>query len=256
VPVTLDPRTLYLQYLEVFDRIAESLCRRHGLFGADAEDFVADVRLKLLEDDYSVIRKHRGDSNMTTFLSVVISNLFRDHRVKMWGKWRPSADARRLGPEAVLLETAVYRDGLSFEDACLRLEQSGQAAADRARLRDILQQLPYRPRRRIEGDEALEEVPAQELANGELLQAERQRERVTLEEALERAVGRLGTEDQVIIRMHYYEGLSIADIARGLQLPQKPLYARLKRLLGALSTTLSQDGIGPESLESLNPPAT
>ena len=62
---------------------------------------------------------------------------------------------RRLGPEAVALETAVYRDGLSFDDACRKLEQGGHGAVDRARLRDMLQRLPLRPRRHIEGDESL-----------------------------------------------------------------------------------------------------
>jgi RNA polymerase sigma factor (sigma-70 family) len=245
---------LYLQYLEVINRIAESLCRRHGLFGADAEDFVADVRLKLLEDDYVVLRKHRGDSSMTTFLTVVISNLFRDHRVKMWGRWRPSAEARRLGAEAISLETAVYRDGLSFEDACRMFEQNSPGAVDRKRLREILGKLPHRERRRIEGDERLEDVPAPEPANGVLFEEEQLREREILESALKRALAGLDAEDEVIIRMHYYEGLSIADIARGLHIPQKPLYGRIKRLLGALSTSLAQEGIGPETLEALNPP--
>jgi DNA-directed RNA polymerase specialized sigma24 family protein len=78
----MDPRALYVEHLEVINRIAESLCRRNGIRGADAEDFVSEVRLKLLQDDYAVLRKFRGTSSTTTFLTVVISNLFRDHRIK------------------------------------------------------------------------------------------------------------------------------------------------------------------------------
>ncbi len=144
-----EPSVLYLQHLEAINRIAESLCKRNGVFGADAEDFASEVRLRLLEDDYVVIRKHRGDSSMTTFLTVVIANLFRDFRIKMWGKWRPSAEARRLGDAAVLLETAMYRDGCSFDEACRLLEQSGRANVDRTELRKISEKLPFRTARRI-----------------------------------------------------------------------------------------------------------
>ena len=85
-----------------------------------------DVRLKLLQDDYAVLRKYRGASSQTTFLTVVISNLFRDHRIKHWGKWRPSAEAKRHGEVAVRLEAAIYRDGQSFEQACGFLAQDGR----------------------------------------------------------------------------------------------------------------------------------
>src|SRR5215216_3011770 len=109
----MDPRQLYIEHLGTIDRISESMCRRNGVRGADAEDFASDVKLKLLQDDYAVLRKYRGASSTTTFLTVVIANLFRDYRVKAWGRWRPSAEAKRRGETAVLLETAIYRDGRS-----------------------------------------------------------------------------------------------------------------------------------------------
>src|SRR5690349_4242917 len=121
----MDPRQLYLENLDTIDRISESMCRRNGVRGADAEDFASDVKLKLLQDDYAVLRKYRGASSTTTFLTVVIANLFRDYRVKAWGRWRPSAEAKRRGETAVLLETAIYRDGRSFEDACGTILQNG-----------------------------------------------------------------------------------------------------------------------------------
>ena len=69
----LDPRQWYVEQLDVIYRIASSVCRRNGVQGADAEDFVSDVRLKLLQDDYAVLRKYRGASSQTTFLTVVIT---------------------------------------------------------------------------------------------------------------------------------------------------------------------------------------
>lgn len=248
----MDPEQLYLRHLEVIDRIAESLCRRNGLHGHDAEDFVADVRLKLLENDYAVIRKHRGDSSMTTFLTVVISNLFRDHRIKRWGRWRPSAEARRLGELAIRLETAVYRDGCSFDEASALIEQSSGKPVDRAELRRIMAQLPQRSPRRVESDEGLQEVPAPGHLNGDMLDVETRQDLEVVEAALNKAVQELDAEDQLIIKLHYYEGMTMAEIARGLHLPQKPLYGRLRRLLSTLSDALTEQGISPAYLDSFN----
>lgn len=241
------PAAVYLQHLQAIDRIANSLCRRHGIRGADAEDFASEVRLRLLEDDYAVIRKHRGDGSMTTFLTAVIANLLRDYRIKMWGKWRPSAEAKRLGQTAVLLETAMYRDGCSFDDACALLERTDGTAIDRAQLRQFAKKLPVRAPRRVEGEEVLADVAAVSQSDGRVLEAERLERHAAAQAAMTRCLATLASEDQLIIKLRFYEGLSVADVARALGLPQKPLYARIARLLEVLSAALKSEGIGPES---------
>jgi DNA-directed RNA polymerase specialized sigma24 family protein len=57
----------------------------------------------------------------------------------------------------------------------------------------------------------------------------------------------LANEDQLIIKLRFYEDLSVADVARALNVPQKPLYARITRLLQTLSVALRREGIGPEA---------
>jgi RNA polymerase sigma factor (sigma-70 family) len=251
----MDPRQLYIEHLDTINRIAESLCRRNGIRGADAEDFASDVRLKLLQDDHAVLRKYRGASSTKTFLTVVISNLFRDHRIRMWGKWRPSAEARRRGELAVLLEAAVYRDGQSFEEACGTLLRNDRLKVDRAELRRMLSELPLRaPRasRRVDDVASVDDLPAPAGADNSVLDHEREERLHAAKSSLDRALARLDPEDRLIIRMHYFEGLSLAEVARALGVEQKPLYPRLKRLLAKLSTELTRDGIGPESVEWLN----
>lgn len=248
----MDLRQLYIEHLDTIDRISESMCRRNGVRGADAEDFASDVKLKLLQDDYAVLRKYRGASSTTTFLTVVIANLFRDYRVKAWGRWRPSAEAKRRGETAVLLETAIYRDGRTFEDACGTILQNGRVTTTRTELRKILGELPHRAPRRFEDATGLDELPATDGADDGLIGHERETRLRNAQEALKRAVSRLDPEDQLIIRMHYFEGLTIAEVARGLHIEQKPLYPRLKRLLERLSTALAAEGIDAEYVEWLN----
>ena len=248
----MDPHQLYLEHLDTITRIADSLCRRHGVRGADAEDFASEVKLKLLQDDCAVLKKHRGTCSITTFLTVVIANLFRDHRIRMWGKWRASAEARRRGEVAVLLEAAVYRDGQSFDEAYNTLARNDHLKVDRAELRKILNELPHRIPRRVDENASVDDLPAQASADDGVLDHERHQQLEAAKAALNRAVGELDPEDRLVIRMHYFEGLSIADVARGLGIEQKPLYPRLRKLLERLSARLKADGVGAESVEWLN----
>ena len=247
----MDPRQWYVEQLDVIDRIASSICRRNGVQGADAEDFASDVRLKLLQDDYAVLRKYRGASSRTTFLTVVISNLFRDHRIKHWGKWRPSAEAKRHGEVAVRLEAAIYRDGQTFEQACGFLAQDGRLKVDRAELRKLLASLPYRTPKRVENGASVDHVASPESADGRLLDHERDARLQVAKAALGRAVDRLAPEDGLIVRLHFYEGFSIADVARAVGIPQKPLYVRVKRLLETLHEDLASQGIGRDDCDWL-----
>jgi RNA polymerase sigma factor for flagellar operon FliA len=250
----MEPRQWYVEHLGVINRIASSICRRNGVQGADAEDFVADVRLKLLQDDYAVLRKYRGASSPTTFLTVVVSNLFRDFRVKRWGKWRPSAEAKRHGEAAVLLEAAMYRDGQTFDQACALIANDSRLTVNRVELRKLLAKLPPRAGRRVEEIASLDEVPASESADARVLEREHQERVQAAKAALRHAIDRLPPEDKLIVRLHFFDAFTIADVARVVGIPQKPLYTRMKRLLEALSKDLEAQGIGPEYRDWLDFP--
>ena len=247
----MDAEELYRQHLTVIDQIAVSVCRRNGVHDHDAEDFASDIRLKLCDDDFAVIRKFQGKSSFTTYLTVVINKSFLDYRRHLWGKWTPSSQAKRLGPVATLLETLVYRDGCTFDAACRILEQKHHVVVDRKQLRTMLAQLPRRAPRRFEGDNGLTTVPSGNTADADLLANERDEQMAAAEEAVRRSLQELPDEDRAVIRMLYYEGLSVADIARGLHVEQKRLYPRIKQVLTSLRKTLKSQRISPDFLEDL-----
>jgi len=58
-------------------------------------------------------------------------------------------------------------------------------------------------------------------------------------------------EDAVILRFRYGSGMSIADIARMLRLPQRPLYRRIEAMLRALRTALDEAGLDEKELLSV-----
>ena len=247
----MDAEEFYRQHLTVIGQIALSVCRRNGVDDHDAEDFASDIRLKLCDDDYAVIRKFQGKSSFTTYLTVVINKSFLDHRRRIWGKWTPSSQAKRLGVAGLMLEQLVYRDGNTFDTACRILEQK-HGITDQQHLRKILSQLPRRSPRRFEGDDGLDTVASAGEADTPLMADERDGQIAAAEDALREALAGLADEDRAVIRMLYYENLSVADIARGLQIEQRRLYPRIKLLLSSLKKTLKSRGISEDILQELD----
>jgi RNA polymerase sigma factor for flagellar operon FliA len=256
VPERQKAEALFLANLEWIERSAASLCRRYGLGGDEAKDVCSWVKLKIIEDDYAPLRKFRGDSSIRTYLVVVVASLFRDYRAGHWGRWRPSAAALRAGPLAVRLETLVYRDGCTLDQAARTLRESPQPELQQAKqmtdgeLARMLAELPVRgPLRPYEAGEApLDAIAAVSTAEERVAEQESDQTRRTVFGALERVMGRLPEEDRAILQLVYWQGLTIAQVARVRSLPQKPLYRRIERILGQLRRDLPAEGVQPEQL--------
>jgi len=139
----MDAPNLFVSQLEVIDRIIHFVCRRYRLAPADVDDFNAIVKLKLIENDYALIRRFEGRSSFATFLTTVIQRLFFEYRMQQWGKWRPSAEARRMGETAIRLEQFLTRDGYSFDEACEKLIND-EPAVSKSELERLFTRLPAR----------------------------------------------------------------------------------------------------------------
>lgn len=247
------PETLLVENLATVRRIAGAIGRRGGLRADEIDDWASWVNLRLIEDDYCIVRKFRGDSSFTTYLTVVVAMLFRDYRAKTWGRWRPSAAAVRRGTVAVRLETLVRRDSVPFAQAAETLRTTGETTLSDRELATILSGLPTRdPLRPIDaGPEPLDsligsEAPDVLAAAHEDAQTRWETDGVTAE-----ALSAMALEDQVILRMRFWEGSSIADVARALGMEQKPLYRRVERCLKKLRDLLESRGISAERVKAL-----
>ena len=252
-PERPDAEACFVENHGLIERAIAALCRRHGLYGDDADEFASWTRLKLVENDYAVIRKFRGESSIATYLTVVIAMLLREYRVQRWGRWRPSAEARRRGELAIRLEMLVYRDGLRMDQAAESLRSAGYTTLSDREITTLLAELPARlPLRPVESaPELLTEHPAPATAEDRVLGEEAERERRTINEALSHALGRLPPEDRLIVRMRFTENMSVANIARGLAIPQKPLYRRIERALGDLRRSLEAAGVSHEHVQTI-----
>jgi len=257
-PAAVDPtahyQAMFISNLDVVERVIRYVCQRHKLAGLEADDFESEVKIRLVDHDYEVLRKFQRRSSLRTYLTIVIQRIYLDYRNHLWGKWRPSAEAQRLGSIAVQLERLIGRDGLGFEQACEHLRTNDGIRATDADLAALFVRLPVRTRRAMVSDDALEGVPDRtNAADDRLLSPERQAMARRILDALTTAVRALGDQDRVILRLRFQDGLAVADIGRALHLDQKPLYRRFDALLHQLRAALEAAGIDrTEACEIVN----
>jgi len=246
----------FLSQLDVIQRVIASIANRNHLSAADAEDFASHVKLKLVENNYAIFRKFQGRSSLCTYLTVVIQRIFLDYRIKAWGKWRPSAEARRAGPAAVLLEQLIIRDGHTYDEACEVMATNHRVPIERPELERLVVTFPVRSRRRFESDHVLSDLPATgTAADASLAEWHRRELAARFSEALGHLMCRFEKQDQLIIALRFEDGRRLADIARLLGLDQKALYRRFERLLRELRAGLEAEGLnGAAVVELLDGP--
>ena len=250
-PAELSAEQLFLGNLKHIDQVAQHATRRRHFSRQETEDFVSTVRLKLLENDYEVIRKFQGKSSFRTFLTTVVERLMLDYQNHLWGKWRPSAEAERLGRAAVRLEMHRVRDGLTFDEACKILRMNEGVELSLQELEEIEVRLPSRyPPRQILGEEELAERPADgETPAESLLGREASERRREVLELLGDALDRLPSEDRLIARMR--GEFQVVRIAKALGLEQKPLYRRIEKIFDALRADLIAHGVAAEEVAEI-----
>jgi RNA polymerase sigma factor (sigma-70 family) len=243
---------LFVANLPVIEKILSAIGRRHNLSRDDVDEFGGWSKLRIVENDYAVLAKFRGESSLATYLTVVLSMLFREYRVQERGRWRPSAAAKRAGTLGIRLDTLVNRDGMSISEAGELLRTSGETTLSDRELGAVASQFPVRaPLRPIQAAAPPPSAEAPDRADQRVEAAESDSETIAARSALDQALGGLPADDRLIVRLHYLESLSVADIARALALPQKPLYRKLERALAALRRSLESAGISSERVRDL-----
>jgi RNA polymerase sigma factor for flagellar operon FliA len=241
---------LFLSELTLIERVVGWVCARRCLRGADAEDFASTVKLRLIENDYEILGRFEGRSALKTYLTAVINRLYIDYQNKRFGKWRPSAEARRLGPVALRLESLLCRDGLTLDEARGVLQTNFGVAESREALHDLSLKLPQRADRRP-GSGAHHEPPPTAGAVSSVEKAERETLAQRTFFALRRALRRLPARDRLVLRLHVEEDFSMADVAKSLGEEQKALYRRRDGLFKQLRRDLEGDGIACQQVHEL-----
>lgn len=238
-----DPAELMTTHLELIERAIGFACRRHRLDADESDEFGAVAKLRLVENNYSILRQYEERCKFATFISIVVQRMLLDYRNHLWGKWHASAEAKRLGPLALEVEQLVVRDGRTLGDAHAVLHLRFPEATLES-LSGLLERLPKRaPRRRAVDLEEAETVAVASLEHVQepLYARERRGTAQRLSAAMSDVIASMPDEDRLILQLHFQGSMTVAQIARALALEQKALYRRLehrmrdmrKRLLAA-----------------------
>lgn len=250
-PAVSPGRALLETHFGLIQQRLQQMSRRSGLPEHEAEEFRSWALFKLVDDDYRILARWEGRSSFSTYLTVVLVNLMRDYRIHVWGKWRPSAAALRKGPEAVLLERLLVRDGLSLEEAVQRMRTEHGVSLPSAQLERMAASFPQRSTRRRTDDEELRQVAV----DGRVEAGVERRERVLiaarLREVLPPLLQELPAEERRLLELHYRDGSSMAAIAPLVGRTQRELYALRDRCLRKLRKSLEKAGLTADQVGAL-----
>jgi RNA polymerase sigma factor for flagellar operon FliA len=246
----MTPRELFESELPMVRQVIAFVSRRHRLFHEEGEDFRSYAMVKLVDNDYAILRKFEGRSSLRTYLTIVVERLSIDYHISTRGKWRPSARATEIGPDAVELDTLLHRDGYSAHEAVQTLLARKRSRLTEEELLEVVRQLPSRPRRAFER-QLSNPLPAGEAAAADRLVVakEREAELQRVRGVLTSVLARLSPEDRLIARLRFLEGWPPNRIATAVSRDSKTLYRRIERLKRDLRRLLSEEGIdGPVDL--------
>lgn len=240
---------LYTTHADTIESALAHTCRAHRLAPDAADEFASWARLRLFDNDQAILRKFEGRSKLRTFLITVVQRLYLDWRNAEWGKWRPSAEAHRLGKVAIELERLVLRDQHTFEEAVHTLVARELATSEECDR--VWVQLPKRPRRKRVDEEDMASLAGPSTASQSVDDEETRAQAGAAVEALSRALKALPPSDQLLVQMHFWGGQTIARIAALSGDNPKVLYRRFEKLKVELRRRLEADGVGKAVLESL-----
>lgn len=219
-----------------------SVARRNYLDPSEAEDLTSEVKLRLIQDGYAALARFEGRSSLLTYYVTLTHRVLLDQRRRSWGRWRPSAVAARRGPLAVQLERLLHVEGLNEEEAVARVRRQHHPAESDAEMLLLCRSLPpARPRRHFVDDGELRGAAAAGARPD--VEFEFLATAARVQSAIEAAVARLPPRDRLIVRLRFEDGVSIADIARMLNIPQKSLYRHVEDLLTQLRAALRSAGL-------------
>ncbi len=220
--------------------VIRDVSRLHRLSDADAQDFAQTVHLRLIERHYEAFAKFDGRSSLRSYLTVVVTRLLLDWRNAIYGKWRPSAAARRLGAAGIELDRLINRDGYTPDEAVELLRR--RLRAPTAHFRQLADQVPRRARRRFVDDDILR-ASALERFQDPIEAREDRSAALRSSHALARACRQLPADDRKLIALRYQRSMTVQQIGKALQINPKLLYRRFDRTLRLLRSALDTAGI-------------
>jgi hypothetical protein len=222
------------------ERLVQDIARHYHLAAHEIAEFSTLVEHTLERNDYELLRAFDCRSTWETYLSTVVTRLFFDFQLELWGQWRPSAASQVLGPAAMLLEELVLRDHLPLADAIDLMRTTYRVDLSQHRI-DLLARELRLPGHRDRGPSASSGAIAEaELAHDPAIGA-----------ALSDAIALLSPEDRLLLAMRYVDRQPITRIAKVLRAAPRPLQRQIEQAKEVLRTSLLTQQIPAQDIDAL-----
>ena len=216
----------------------------------EAEELESDVWVRLLDRDARVMRSFRGRARIGTYLVKIARNLLLDRRNKEWGRWRPSAAARRTGAVGEALDRLLSRDGWSLDAAEQSLKCAGMVPKG-VSLNSLAAVLPVRQKRTFVDVDVLKSIASNVQEQPGSCGLERVRAAGSLQRALDSALGTLSAADRQLLAWRFVDGLTISAIAPLVRMEARTLYRRFEKLMFQLRHQMEAAGVESAIVRSM-----
>jgi len=244
----VDPRALLEANIDLINRAVTFACRRNRFTPDDTDDFRGIVHLRLVENDFGILRKFEGRSTLSAYIATIIQRMILDYRNQKWGKWRNSAEAKRLGAVAITAETELLRDHRTTDEVFATLRHRFPSVT-KEEFHQILTALPRRtPRPRVVG---LDEAASLSVACEDYLHEENAAVARQVSAVVREYICGIDREAALILRLRFDSEMTVAEIARSLAHDQRALYRIIEAHLRHLRELLQRRGINATTIGEL-----
>lgn len=229
---------LILQQRPHVERVIQDLARKHYLASAEISEFRGAVERALERNDYELLRAFDARSTWETYLTIVITRQYFLFQQVLWGQWRPSSAAQRLGAAATLLEELVVRDHFALPDAIDWMRSAHRVDMPRYRLTQLAEQLG------IAGEPTVKRWFSPTTTRPVLPQVE-------LTAALNDALALLSPDDRLILELRFRDRQPLTRIAAMLKIDVRPLQRRIETAKDVIRQSLMTQGLPTGDVEAL-----
>ena len=219
------------------EQVIRDLARRHYLAPQEIDEFRTAVICALERHDFELLRAFDGRSTWETYLQLVITREFFLFQMDLWGQWRPSPAARRLGSAGVLLEELVIRDRMLVTEAIETMRNAHRVDMPRYRLLQLAERLRLSDAGRVKPPDTPSAPP------------EPRDPRV--QAALQNALAKLAPDDRLIAELRFRDAQPLTRIAKMMNMEVRPLQRRLEHTKAVIGACLLEQGIVRKDVEAL-----
>jgi RNA polymerase sigma factor (sigma-70 family) len=240
----VDGSTTYLKYEAAIERVIRTISRRLRLSESDAPDFAQDARLWLIRG--GIISRFEYRSSFVTFLFTAMFRFGVSWHQSRRGRWRSSALARRLGPDAIAAERLLSRDHLTEREVVEVLGNIGSKCPSEIidLVRTITANLGHRRSAPVLPQAASWGEPETAMRDRE---ADAATDRVR--HALAETLAGLSPQERELLSMRFTNGQKISALAVLMGVDQRRVYIEFAQLLRKVRAAIVARGVVREDIE-------